>query len=229
MQKIDFFSRFHHFGYDKPESDCVAPPKSPQPPQPPHPPQVTNTNVESNMTAYSGGDECETNDQLTMTTTETTTAPCGDFMKGMAVSPQKSLKIRISNQPRAKSAPNLLLSVSQLITPPERSLVEHELRKISLNSHLKNYLRPPSMETNQRPSTPSNHIMRLLSFCKPLTSCCRTEKDSDCKETTVSHIKSGLSNKIIISTKMLKKINFLYKKKSLDCMIPHDIFCSTNS
>lgn len=156
------------------------------------------------MTAYSGGDECETLDQTLPTTTIITSeeAPCNsDFMKGMEVddttnnSPsQIDIKLRIPKPPRAKSAPNLLLSVSQLITPPERSLMEHELRKISLNSSRFNSLKTHPNDINTRSP---NHLMRLLSFCKPLTSCCRPDDNSDkdnsyTNKTRPAHIKSGL-------------------------------------
>lgn len=187
--------RFHHFGYDKPETERPITPKSPQPPP------VACTNVESNMTAYSGGDECETHDQTLSTGCVSETVPCtSDFMKGIEFDDntrtpsQKSLKLRVPKPPRAKSAPNLLLSVAQLITPPERSLMEHELRKMSLNSSRLNTLitHPPGEHTRNQ-----NHIMRLLSFCKPLTSCCRpddnSEKDNSYdNKTKFPHIKSGL-------------------------------------
>ncbi|XP_063701182.1 cytosolic carboxypeptidase-like protein 5 [Culicoides brevitarsis] len=68
--------RFHHFGYDKPETERPVTPKSPQPP-----PTVVNVTNESNMTAYSGGDECETIDQMTSETATTTIADACDFMK----------------------------------------------------------------------------------------------------------------------------------------------------
>lgn len=154
------------------------------------------------MTAYSGGDECETIDQISPATTAVTTlvAPSScDFMKGMEDNAQKIVNAKM-RAPRAKSAPNLLLSVSQLITPPERSLMEHELRKISLNSSpLNSFIATTCVDKNcivDDAMHPRSGLMRLLSFCKPLTACCRAADEKSPESYDVNaHIKSGLSVK----------------------------------
>uniref|UniRef100_A0A336LX69 CSON004345 protein n=1 Tax=Culicoides sonorensis TaxID=179676 RepID=A0A336LX69_CULSO len=168
--------RYHHFGYDKLEADHEVSQVSTEAHS-----IDCSTLIENSMTAYSGGDECETNDQPTKRSAKDVLEINCEFMKGMECQPfgttskENSLcDLRLFNVPRAKSAPNLLLNVSYLLnTPDQYSLMNHELLKISLNS---NSSKISSIDDHVRNQ---NHLMRLLSFCKPLTSCCRPHDERE--------------------------------------------------
>lgn len=155
-------------------------------------------NAESNFSAYSGGDTCETADRPIESTIQTINSNVTTYeFEGMtqlivsSVSPTNIIYIDnvcplpnpFSN--RLKSAPcNMILNVAQLASSEKyKKEIELEFLKKSLkNTPSINVPRKDDddKDSYDRSVKKKHFCHRLLSFCKPFTTCCCSgEKHGD--------------------------------------------------
>lgn len=156
-------------------------------------------NAESNFSAYSGGDTCETADRPITTETSNVQSIINSNVttyefEGMtqlivsSVSPTNVIYVdNLCPLPspisaRFKSAPNMILNVAQLASSEKyKKEIELEFLKKSLKSTPSiNVPRNYDAKDSDRSVKKKHFCHRLLSFCKPFTTCCCSgEKHGD--------------------------------------------------